>query len=119
MANVSVDGPGARHQALGLNACATPRQDILNRPITSRHPTPSDARRHTPLGYCRTAAIVQPCCGGIGDGIGTTDPFSRLTAMRAAKALAQFVADGKPPPGPHRLEILDGDGKVLFETEIA
>jgi len=46
------------------------------------------------------------------------EAYGRIVAMRASQAIAQRAAEGKPLEGAHRLEILDGNGKVLFETEL-
>jgi hypothetical protein len=46
------------------------------------------------------------------------EAYGRLTAMRAAKAIARGVADGSLPPGPHRLEIYGRDGTLLFEADL-
>jgi len=44
--------------------------------------------------------------------------FGRLTALRAARAIAAQVAAGKLQPGAHRLEVFDGEGKLLFEADL-
>jgi len=46
------------------------------------------------------------------------EAYGRMVAMRASRAIAQRAAEGKPFDGAHRLEILDGNGKVLFETDL-
>jgi len=46
------------------------------------------------------------------------EAYGRLVAMRASQAIARRAAEGKPLEGAHRIELLDGDGKVLFEAEI-
>ena len=46
------------------------------------------------------------------------EAFGRMVAMRASAAIARRVAEGKPLKGAHRIEVLDGDGKVLFEADL-
>ncbi len=46
------------------------------------------------------------------------EAFGRITALRAARAIAAQAAAGRLLPGPHRLEILDGDGKLLFGADL-
>lgn len=46
------------------------------------------------------------------------EAYGRMVAMRASRAIAQRAAEGKPLDGAHRIEILDGNGKVLFEAEL-
>ena len=47
------------------------------------------------------------------------EAFGRVTALRAARAIAAQVAAGKLQSGAHRLEVFDGDGKLLFEADIS
>lgn len=46
------------------------------------------------------------------------EAYGRLVAMRASLAIAQRAAEGKPLEGAHRIEVLDGNGKVLFEADL-
>jgi len=46
------------------------------------------------------------------------EAFGRMTAMRAARAVAAQVAAGKLQPGAHRLEVFDGEGKLLFDADL-
>ena len=46
------------------------------------------------------------------------EAFGRVTAMRAARAIAAQVAAGKLQPGAHRLEVFDGEGRLLFEADL-
>jgi len=47
------------------------------------------------------------------------EAFGRVTAMRAARAIAAQVATGKLQPGVHRLEVFDGEGRLLFEADLS
>jgi hypothetical protein len=47
------------------------------------------------------------------------EAYGRLVAMRASRVIAQQAAEGKPLQGAHRIEVLDGNGKVLFEADLA
>jgi len=38
--------------------------------------------------------------------------------MRASRVISRRAAEGNPLKGAHRVEILDGDGKVLFEADL-
>ena len=46
------------------------------------------------------------------------EAFARLTAMRTKRAIERQVAEGRGDGIPERLEILDGDGKLLFEADL-
>jgi len=46
------------------------------------------------------------------------EAYGRLVAMRAAQVIARLAADGKALNLADRLEILDGDGKILFEADL-
>jgi hypothetical protein len=46
------------------------------------------------------------------------EAYGRLVAMRASYAIAQRAAEGKPLEGAHQIEVLDGNGKVLFEADL-
>ncbi|MBI2931107.1 MAG: hypothetical protein HYY16_05610 [Planctomycetes bacterium] len=46
------------------------------------------------------------------------EAYGRMVAMRASRAIARRVAEGKPLNGANRIEVLDGNGKVLFEAEL-
>jgi hypothetical protein len=46
------------------------------------------------------------------------EAFGRVTAMRAKRAIERQVASGDLRGIPERLEILDGDGKLLFEADL-
>jgi len=47
------------------------------------------------------------------------EAFGRVTALRAARAIAAQVAAGKLKLGAHRLEVFDGEGKLLFEADLS
>jgi hypothetical protein len=38
--------------------------------------------------------------------------------MRASQVIARRAAEGKPLQGAHRIEVLDGNGKFLFESDL-
>lgn len=42
----------------------------------------------------------------------------RMVAMRASQVIARRATEGKPLDGAHRIEVLDGNGKVLFEADL-
>ena len=44
------------------------------------------------------------------------EAYGRVVAVRVARVVAQQAASGKSFQGVDRIEILGGDGKVLFET---
>ena len=46
------------------------------------------------------------------------EAYGRMVAMRASRAIARRVAEGQPLKGTNRIEVLDGNGKVLFEAEL-
>lgn len=46
------------------------------------------------------------------------EAYGRLVAMRASQVIARLAADGKALNLADRLEILDGDGKILFEADL-
>ncbi len=46
------------------------------------------------------------------------EAFGRMVAMRAARAIVRRAADGTPIERAERIEILDGDGNVLFEADL-
>ncbi len=46
------------------------------------------------------------------------EAFGRLVAARAARAIAQGNADGRPLACAERVEVLDGEGNVLFAAEL-
>ena len=46
------------------------------------------------------------------------EAYGRVVAMKVARVVAQQAASGKSFEGVDRIEIFDGDGKVLFETEL-
>ena len=46
------------------------------------------------------------------------EAFGRLTAMRASRAIAERLRFGPGAGVPERIEILDGEGRVLFEAEL-
>jgi len=46
------------------------------------------------------------------------EAFGRLTAVRAARAIADRIAAGDRLDRAQRLEILDGEGIVLFATDL-
>ncbi|MFQ5845799.1 MAG: hypothetical protein ACE5JG_12520, partial [Planctomycetota bacterium] len=47
------------------------------------------------------------------------EAYGRLVAMRASRVIAQQAAEGKPLESAHRIEVLDANGKVLFEADLA
>ena len=46
------------------------------------------------------------------------EAFGRLTKMRLKQAITHQVAEGRVDGIPERLEILDGEGKLLFEADL-
>ncbi len=46
------------------------------------------------------------------------EAYGRMVAMRASAVIARRAAEGKPLKGAHRIEVLDGDGKILFEADL-
>lgn len=47
------------------------------------------------------------------------EAYARLVAMRASRAIARRAAEGKPLAGAHRIEVLDANGKLLFDANLA
>jgi hypothetical protein len=46
------------------------------------------------------------------------EAFGRLTAMRASRAIADRLRYDPDAEVPERIEVLDGDGRVLFEADL-
>ena len=46
------------------------------------------------------------------------EAYGRLVAMRASQVIARLAVDGKALNLADRLEILDGDGKILLEADL-
>jgi hypothetical protein len=46
------------------------------------------------------------------------EAYGRMVAMRASRAIARRVAEGKPLKGAHRIEVLDENGKVIFDADL-
>jgi len=46
------------------------------------------------------------------------EAYGRLVAMRASQVIARLAANGKALNLADRFEILDGDGKILFEADL-
>ena len=46
------------------------------------------------------------------------EAFGRLTAMRASQAIARRLQFDPDAEVPERIEVLDGEGRVLFEADL-
>jgi len=46
------------------------------------------------------------------------EAYGRLVAMHASRAIARQAAEGLALNRARRIQVLDGDGKVLFEAEL-
>jgi len=46
------------------------------------------------------------------------EAFGRLTAMRASRAIAERLRYDPDAEVPERIEVLDGEGRVLFEADL-
>ena len=46
------------------------------------------------------------------------EAYEQLVAMRASQAIVRRVATGKLLEGAYRIELLDADGKIVFEADL-
>lgn len=46
------------------------------------------------------------------------EALGRMTALRVAALIGRKIAEGQPIEGAVRVEILDGDGKIVFEADL-
>ena len=46
------------------------------------------------------------------------EAYGRLVAMRASQAIARLAAEGRALDAARRVQILDGEGRLIFEAEL-